>query len=265
MNKYLFLILPVLIAGCTVNELESGFNDLVNNAGDDFSQDHRGYSFSINESRVFTSLNDLSFLDSAYPAPLEANFPVNNSILLIFNEWGGYGDFSFSLYEKESLSHVWLDISTYDSFDSTDLGLIPSDDLGIASLKPNTEYVLLMTNVSGDYSEYYYMFTTGDADLTKPTVEEFKFENDDLSILFSKPIKSWSLKEAGNFVLKKDDVALSANFENLRTSASYGWQNVRYFIEYSDLVPGTYELIIKNLEDVSGNIIEDYSTAVIKE
>jgi len=263
MNKCLFLLLPVLLAGCTASDLESGFDTLVNHNVDSQFHDYGNSQMIINESRVFSSISELNFLESANPFPSELNFSVNDLIYLRFNEWGGYRDFSFSLYERQSLKSVSLDISTFDSFDSSDVGLIPFDDLGVAALKPNTVYLFQMTNQS-DQSVYYYEFTTGEADTVKPTVEDVRFENNDLAILFSETVKSWTLKNADNLVLAKDGVDFDADFGNVRTSAGYGWQNAKYFIEYPDLVSGTYELTIRNVKDASGNIIDEYNLTVVK-
>ncbi|MDD4353631.1 MAG: hypothetical protein PHN56_04180 [Candidatus Nanoarchaeia archaeon] len=254
MSKYLFLLLPVLIAGFTVSNLDT--NHYGNN---------EDYDFVVNESRIFNSISDFVFLESAYPSPLSVGFPVNDFIYLNFNEWGGYSGLSFSLYERESLNQVSIDTSTFDSFTGTDLGLIPSDDLGITALKANTNYLLKMTNASGDYSEYYYEFTTGETETINPTVEDVRFENNDLAILFSETVKSWTLKEEGNIILEKDGIEFSPNFADLRTTAGYGWQNRNYFIEYPELVSGTYTLTVKNVRDASGNIMDDYSASIVKE
>jgi hypothetical protein len=257
MNKYLFLLLPVILAGCT--SLDSGLNNHYNPGNSDYGQ-----AMVVDESRVFDSLSNFPFLESANPAPSSSGFATNDFIVLIFNEWGGYSGFSFALYERSSLAQFGLDTTTFDSFDGTDLGLIPFDSLGVDALDANTTYLLKMTNES-DGTVYYYEFSTGEADTIKPRVESVRFQNNDLEILFSETVKSWTFKEDGNIVLKKDGAVFVANFDNVRTTAGYGWQNANYFIEYPQLVGGTYEIIVKNVQDASGNVMDDYSGSVVKE
>ena len=264
MNKCLFLLLPILLAGCTASDIEAGLNDLSSGYEHYSNEDYGESALVVDESRIFAFLSDFPFLKSANPAPLSTGFETNGFIVLVFNEWGGYSGFSFALYERPSLNQVGLDTSTFDSFDGTDLGLIPFGSLGVNALKAYTTYLLKMTNES-DGTVYYYEFSTGEADTVNPTVESVAFENNDLVILFSETVKSWKFRDEGNILLKKDGVLMAPDFESVRTTAGYGWLNVNYFIEYPELTDGTYEIIIKNIPDASGNVMDDYSGIVVKE
>lgn len=260
MKRVAFLCLVLLTIGCT-QPLPS--ESLDTSHGSLPEDNHLMDSATVfNKSLIVSSLSEISFINSANIDPsMSSTFSVSDIIILYFTQEGGYSDYSFALYNKGSGEQVGLDITTFDSWSNTDVGLKPMTGFSgpFIALEGYTEY-LLAINGQG-ITLYYVPFETGEDDVTTPQVESVSFEGNDLAITFSERIDPAQIT-SDNIKLLSGEDELIGDFNNIRTSAS--WEEVKYYINY-DASSGSYSLIINDVSDLAGNSMSsEYSGTVIK-
>jgi len=247
MKKLFFVLLAVLVAGCTTQAVQNSTNIEVEQR------------FQLNASNIATTYAEIPFVSSAVPGPESRDMLVNNMIKLFFNENLAYENYEFSLHERYTWIDMPLDTTTFDPFISTDLGLKPLLNGKLTALKPNMQYVL---EIEGLGSAYYYQFTTTNADTINPRVEGAYFEGNDLVILFSERVDS-SYVNAVTIDVEKDGVDRLGNFNTVRTIANQMYEDKKYYVTYDGLTSGEYRVSISGVKDTTGNTMTEIYTELL--